>query len=133
MATKKSDRFLLDSDISIWILRKNVEVAEAVLKILGEKTAGISILTVSEIYKGGKDQEEKIYSEFFSFHSIFPIEFTTAKQAGDYWKKYRQINNNIIDYLIAATCRNYKLTLLTLNTKHFPMTDIKTINPLASI
>ncbi|OGB85298.1 hypothetical protein A2994_03590 [candidate division Kazan bacterium RIFCSPLOWO2_01_FULL_48_13] len=133
MVIKKSDKFLLDSDISIWILRKKTSIADAVIKTIREKTAGVSILTVSEIYKGGREQEEKIYSEFFNFHSIFPIEFKIAKHAGEYWKKYKHVNNNIVDYLIASTCKYFKLTLLTLNTKHFPMKDIKVINPLENL
>lgn len=131
MATPKTDKFLLDSDIAIWMLRGKIQVADSVVKIVSRKTACISLLTVSEIYKGSKEGEENSYLDFFSFHAIMPIDFTIAKTAGEYWKKYRHINTNLIDFLIAATCKERKLTLLTGNTKHFPMADIKIIDPLA--
>ena len=55
-----------------------------------------------------------------------------AKQAGLYWQEYvKQLNNlSLMDCLIAATANVNDLTLASLNTKHFPMKDIKVLSPL---
>jgi len=127
---KRKDRFLLDSDVSIWIIRGNERAIEAVSKIVDDQFVAISILTVGEIYKNSFPEEEASNRHFFKWHNQVPINFAIAKLAGEYWNKYRNVNINLIDYLIAATCKINKLTLLTMNTKHYPMKDIKVINPL---
>lgn len=105
-------------------------MADAVLEVMGEKTAGVSIMTVVEIYKGWRGGEERIYQDFFDLHTVIPVDLAVAKVAGKYWQEYKGANPNIVDYLIAASCRVHRLTLLTTNTKHYPMKDIKVINPL---
>ena len=124
------DSFLLDTDVSIWIIRGDKKVIESVSQIVDHQTVAISILTVCEIYKNSFLDEEPSNRHFFKWHKQIPIDFQTARLAGEYWNKYRQINNNIVDYLIAATCKINKLTLLTRNIKHFPMKDIKVIDPI---
>lgn len=126
---KAKSRFLLDSDISIWIIRGDSKTIEAVSKIANDQPVVISILTVSEIYKNSFSEEEPSNRYFFRWHNQLPINFAIAKLAGEYWNKYRSVNINLIDYLIAATCKINRLTLLTMNTKHYPMKDIKVINP----
>lgn len=58
---------------------------------------------------------------------IWNVTSTIAKQAGWYWQQYikRLKNLHIIDCLLAATAKIHDLTLVTLNTRHFPMKDIK--------
>ncbi len=123
-------RFLLDSDVSIWIIRGDEETIEAVSKIVNDQSAAVSILTVSEIYKNSFPKEEPSNQHFFRWHNQISIDFAIAKLAGEYWQKYRSTNSNIIDYLIAATCKVHELTLLTRNIRHFPMKDIRVIDPM---
>lgn len=123
--------FLLDSDIVIWILRSNPTVVQAVSRVVSEKGVCISSATVAEVYKNWRQNELLKYRQFFKLHPQIPIDSFIAETAGRYWKQYRGINQNTVDYFIAATCKINKLTLLTMNTKHFPMKDIKVINPLA--
>ncbi len=122
--------FLLDSDIAIWILRSNSAVVQAVSKIVSEKRVYVSCATVAEIYKNWKQNELLKYHQFFKLHPQIPIDSFVAEIAGRYWKQYRGINQNTVDYFIAATCKIHKLTLLTMNTKHYPMKDIKVIDPI---
>lgn len=130
LSQKLKNNFLLDSDISIWIIRGNDQVVGSVIKLVHNQPCVISILTVGEIYKNSFPDEELSNEHFFRWHKQISIDFQTAKLAGEYWHKYRQINNNFVDYLIAATCKIHKLTLLTRNTKHFPMKNIKIIDPI---
>ena len=128
---KIRSRFLLDSDVSIWIIRGDSKTIEAVSEIANNQSVAISILTVGEIYKNSFPEEEASNRHFFKWHNQIPINFAIAKLAGEYWNKYRSVGINLIDYLIAATCKINRLTLLTMNTKHYPMKDIKIIDPLA--
>ena len=54
-----------------------------------------------------------------------------AKQAGLYWQQYsKQLKNiSLTDCLIAGTANVNDLMLVSLNIKHFPMKDIKVLNP----
>ncbi|MBI5358467.1 type II toxin-antitoxin system VapC family toxin [Candidatus Amesbacteria bacterium] len=121
--------YLLDSDISIWIIRGDEKIIKSVASLVHNQQSVISILTVGEIYKNSFPEEELSNEHFFKWHKQIPIDFQIAKLAGEYWHKFRNINNNFVDYLVAATCKLNKFTLLTRNTKHFPMKDIKIIDP----
>ncbi len=127
---RAKNNFLLDSDVSIWIIRGDKRTIEAVSRIVDDQLVVISVLTVGEIYKNSFPEEEASNRHFFRWHNQISVDFQTAKLAGEYWNKFRRINNNFVDYLIAATCKIHKLTLLTMNTKHYPMKDIKVIDPL---
>ena len=122
--------FLLDSDVAIWILRSNSTVVQAISRIVSEKQVYVSSATVAEVYKNWRQNELSKYHQFFKLHPQIPIDSFIAQTAGIYWKQHRGINQNTVDYFIAATCKIHKLTLLTMNTKHYPMKDIKVVNPL---
>lgn len=124
-------RFLLDSDICIGILRGNPSFLETVSTVIGTKQACISVITIAEIYKNSHPHEERMNRLFFSSHSQLPVDSKIAIQAGKYWKQHKGLNLNMMDYLIAGTCKIHALTLLTRNIKHFPMKDINVIDPLA--
>lgn len=55
-----------------------------------------------------------------------------AKQAGLYWQQYskRLKNLSLTDCIIAATASIHNSTLVSLNKRHFPMKDIKILNPV---
>ena len=43
----------------------------------------------------------------------------------------KQLKNlSLMDCFIESTANVYNLTLVSLNARHFPMKDIKTLNPL---
>ncbi len=125
-------RFLLDSDICIGILRSSSTFLDAISAVIGAHPVCISVITVAEIFKNSHPHEEKMNRLFFSCHPQLPVDSKIAMQAGRYWKLHRDLNLNMMDYLIAGTCKIHKLTLVTRNTKHFPMRDIKVIDPLKS-
>jgi len=55
-----------------------------------------------------------------------------AKQGGFYWQQFHKKlqNLSLADCLIAGTANANSLILVSLNTKHFPMKDIRILNPL---
>src|SRR3989344_8760990 len=124
--------YLIDTDILIWVLRGNKKYEELLQNLKNKGPLSISTITIAEIYKNIFPSElvktENVLNELQTWDVTPPV----AKQAGLYWQEYvRRLKNlNITDCLIASTANLNNLTLVSLNTKHFPMEDIKTLNPL---
>lgn len=124
--------FLLDSDVLIWILRGKKEVKDKISKLKEESPLAISVISIAEIFKNIFPSELSTTEDFLDLHITFDVDRKTAKIAGLYCQHYKpQLKNlSLEDCLIAATANVNNLTLVSLNTKHFPMKDIKTLNPL---
>lgn len=101
------------------------------LKEDGSISLSISTITIAEIYKNVFPLEivrtERIIGDFLHLDVISRI----AKEAGLYWKDYsKKIEKiNILDCIIAATAKEHKASLITLNIRHFPMDDITVLDP----
>jgi len=124
--------YLLDTDVLIWILRGRDEIIDKVSQLKEEFPVCISVISIAEIYQNIFPSELTTTEEFLNLHRIFEVDAKIAKIAGLYFQQFsKQLNNlSLADCLIAATANAHDLTLVTLNTKHFPMKDIQTINPL---
>jgi len=128
----KSYMYLIDTDIIIWVLRGNRIYGEILQKLKDKASLSLSSITIAEIYKNVFPSEmvktEEILQEFL----VWQLSASIAKQGGLYWQqfspKYKKLH--LLDCLIAATAREHHLTLLTLNTRHFPMKDIYAADPL---
>ncbi|TSC88999.1 MAG: putative nucleic acid-binding protein, contains PIN domain [Microgenomates group bacterium Gr01-1014_5] len=123
--------YLVDTDILIWILRGDKKYAKLLQHLKHKGSLCISTITIAEIYKNIYPSEivvtENLLNEFQILDVIIPI----AKQAGFYWQQYssKLKNLSLTDCLIAGTANVHNATLVSLNLKHFPMKDIKTMNP----
>lgn len=126
--------FLLDTDVLIWILRGREEVKDKVSKLKEESPLAISVISIAEIFKNIFPSELSTTEDFLDLHVIFDVDRKIAKIAGLYCQHYqpRLENLSLEDCLIAATANVNNLTLVSLNTKHFPMKDIELLNPLRS-
>lgn len=124
--------FILDTDIVIWILRGEQKIISAIDNLIGKNKTGISTITVAELYKFAFPSEYSDNEDFINHQQIFPVTQSIAKDAGLYWNQFHKklLNLSITDTIIAATAKSVTATLLTLNTRHFPMTDIKVASPL---
>jgi len=124
--------FLLDTDILIWILRGKKEVREKVSKLKEKSPLAISVISIAEIFRNVFPSELSTTEDFLNQHIIFNLDQKTAKIGGLYCQQYsKQLKNLTLDDCLIAGCANVNdLTLVSLNTKHFPMKDIKTLNPL---
>lgn len=124
--------YLIDTDIIIWVLRGNKKYEDLLQNLKYKDALSISTVTIAEIYKNIYPSEivktENLIQELETWDVTVPI----AKQAGLYWQQYsKQLKNlSLTDCLIAGTANTNNLTLVSLNTKHFPMKDIQTLNPL---
>jgi predicted nucleic acid-binding protein len=123
--------YLIDTDVLIWVLRGNKKYEEFLQKLKNQDTLSISAITIAEIYKNIFPSEivktENLLDEF----QIWDITSLAAKQAGFYWQQYSKHlkNLSLMDCLIAGCANVNNLILVSLNTKHFPMKDIQTLNP----
>ena len=124
--------YLVDTNILIWIIRGEKRYVQWFEDLKQGTILTISTVTVAEIYKnvllGEFDNTEQIISDF----EIYDVTVKIAKQGGLYWQQYsKKLRNlHILDCLIAATAREHNLTLLTLNKRHFPMSDITALTLL---
>jgi len=124
--------YLVDTDVLIWALRGNKSFEDLLQNLKDKGSLSISTVTIAEIYKNIFPSEivktEKVLSELQTWDVTEEI----AKQAGLYWHEYiKKLKNlSLIDCFIASTANVNNLTLVSLNAKHFPMKDIKTLNPL---
>ena len=123
--------YLLDTDVLIWILRGREDFVEKVSELKESSSLCISVISVAEIYKNIFPSELTTTEDFLDQHIIFDTDQKIAKIGGLYWKQYnKQFKTlSLADCLIAATANVNNLTLVSLNTKHFPMNDIKILNP----
>lgn len=124
--------FLIDTDIIIWVLRGNKKYEEFLQNIKDKDSLSVSTVTIAEIYKNVFPSEIVKTENVLSELETWDVTPSIAKQAGLYWQEYiKQLKNlSLTDCLIAATANVNNLTLVSLNTKHFPMKDIKILNPL---
>src|SRR3990170_6619662 len=118
---------LLDTDVLIWLVRGNAKLLKAIEGLKKGEVCSISTITIAEIYKNIFPSEIQSTDELIYQHIIYPVDDIIAKQAGFYWQEYslKLMKLTLTDCLIAATAKINNLVLVSLNTKHFPMKDIK--------
>ena len=85
--------------------------------------AYISTLTITELYAGVRDDEERErLNRFLEAFEWVNVNGEVAKQAGLYRRDFgKSHGTGIADAVIAACAQAVNATLATLNTKHFPM------------
>ena len=125
--------YLLDTYVLIWILRGRDEIIDKISQLKEKSPVCISVISIAEIYQNIFPSELTTTEEFLNLHNIFEVDAKIAKIAGLYFQQYsKQLQNlSLADCLIAATANAHDLSLVTLNIKHFPMKDIKLLNPSA--
>ena len=127
-------RFLLDSDVIIWHLKGRKEVTEVLRDLQRFGLPACSALSVLEIQLGVKKGEEEKTDRFLRSLRIFNVDMEIASKAGQLIRRYkaRGVTLDLPDSVIAATCILFELILVTYNTKHYPISEIK-FHPLPPI
>ncbi|MCD6214185.1 MAG: PIN domain-containing protein [Candidatus Desulfofervidus sp.] len=96
---------ILDTDILIWVLRKNKEIKNKLIKATLETDGGLYItpIQIAEIYAGIRALEEKIIKKFLNSFNIIPIDVQIGELAGRFINQYRKSHSvEIADATIAA-------------------------------
>jgi predicted nucleic acid-binding protein len=116
-------KWLIDTDVLIDYFRGLAKASSFLEKIIERDVCCLSVITLSELYAGIREGNERDLLELFlkSFHIIY-IDSNIAQAGGLYKRDYGKSHGvGLADALIAATCDSEEARLTTLNAKHFPM------------
>ena len=114
---------LFDTDVLIDYLRGHENAASVIEANHSE--AFLSALTVAELFQGVRDGKERLkLTRTLSAFNILPVTQEIAERGGLFSRDFRKSHGcGLADCLIAATADLQGLTLITLNTKHYPMLE----------
>ena len=123
--------YTLDTDIAIWVLRNDTEIVAAVKRVASQYGTSISTITIAELYKNIFPTEITATEDFVTHQMVVPVSEQIAREAGYYWQQFRKqiATLSLTDCIVAATAKVNHSRLMTLNVRHFPMTDISVYNP----
>ncbi len=117
------EKYLLDTDVCISILKKQFGVQEKVKKV-GSKNCCVSEITIAELFYGASKSENpkhfKDVSDIMNLFEIIPI-FQSLKIYGSnraYLEKIGKPMDNM-DLLIGSTAVQNNYIMVTGNTKHY--------------
>lgn len=118
-------RYLLDTNICIYLMKGDKEVSEAIGQINGNEIA-ISFITLSELYYGAYKSARQ--NENLLAVSLLASQITVIESNAAIAKAFGEIKTALIkkgritddaDIFIAATAITNQLFLVTNNLKHF--------------
>lgn len=112
---------LIDTDVLIDFLRGQVNAKEFIATLPAD--VFISTITIAELHVRVRDGKERaILTTFLDTFQPIAIDVELAAEGGLLRRAYGKIYGlGLNDALIAATALKYKLQLVTLNAKHYPM------------
>lgn len=115
-------RSLFDSTILISHLRGDVRATQLLVDAVDDGALA-SVISRAEIEGGMRSGERHDVARLFAGLELIPVTDAVAQRAGQHLRRFRRSHEGIdlADYLIAATAEEEDASLVTLNTKHFPM------------
>jgi predicted nucleic acid-binding protein len=120
--------YLLDTSVLIDALNEKKNRNRLLLDLTGQQghTLACCPINVAEVYAGMRPKEEQRTTALLRSLQLYPITFSVAELAGLLKRKYQRSGATLTltDTIIAAVAIHNKLTLLTDNTRHFPMPEI---------
>ena len=122
---------LFDTDILIDHLKGKAEATSVLQDCIHAKILlACSVITRIELLSGMRPEEESKLERFLAGFEKIDVTDKIAKSAGLYMNKYRKSHGiNMADAIIAASTKHTDSKLYTLNTKHYPMSDIEAVKP----
>lgn len=124
---------LIDSDVVIWVLRRQLRAVAAVEALEDRR---ISVITYMEVVRGARDKREVCeFRDLLGDHGfhVLPLTENIGHRASIYVEEHAlSVAMGIPDALIAATAVEYALPLFTGNTKHYrviPGLDLQRFRP----
>ncbi|MBI5651519.1 MAG: type II toxin-antitoxin system VapC family toxin [Chloroflexi bacterium] len=119
-------RYLIDSDVLIQVLRNDVQIAEQIKALRrADHALCFSPITKAEIYHGLRTGEEERTAQLFAEMECLAIDERVGQKAGEYLNQFRKSHGlELADALIAASAYHFQAVLITLNGRHYPMSDI---------
>jgi predicted nucleic acid-binding protein len=119
-------RFLLDSDVVIWLLRGRQPVVEHVERLAGRGQLLVSAITRAEVTSGMRPGEERATLRLLDGLTTMPVSGDIADRAGRMLGELRRrgVTVQLPDAIIAATALDAGAELHTCNPRHYPDNDI---------
>lgn len=116
--------FLLDSDVIIWLFRGRDETLQMVhqLRSQTQNPIACSAMSVLEIWMGVRRGEESRTQVLLESFHVLPVSGDIARRAASLLSSRRLEKNtgDWIDAVIAGTCLEHRLTLVTYNRRDYP-------------
>lgn len=118
-------RYLLDSDVLIWVLRGRRETLQRLEGLEGP--LGVSVVSRAEIWAGAREAEHRAIEALFLSLTTYVVDAAVADMAGDFLRRSLRGGKalELADALIGATAVIHGLSLVTYNVSHFPMPELK--------
>lgn len=112
-----SARFLLDSNICIYILKGLSDSARRAVENHSPGEVVTSAVAYAEVMNGLRDADSKALGDAAAFFEIVPVQPFDAAAA----EKYRALvfERHRFDHLVAAHALSLDLTMVTRNVRHF--------------
>ncbi len=122
---------LLDSNILIDHLHDRSAAVQLVKDLVFSKeTLAGSVICRAEVLNGMRPNERKRTLEFLSQFEWLPVTSEITDISSAYFRQFHNSHGVVLfDSLIAGTAKSHSLDLLTANKRHYPMEDIKVIQP----
>ncbi|MDA1129759.1 MAG: PIN domain-containing protein [Chloroflexi bacterium] len=125
-------KYILDTTLLIDHLRGRNGAQELVdtLALDGHRL-GVCCVSIAELYSGLVPDEQAVAGDLIQGLEYYDVSREAAKEAGRYRYEFarRGITLSTTDTLIAAAAIEENATLITANTKDFPMEEIKLFEP----
>jgi len=124
-------KYLLDTNVILETFWGKEKVAEKIGKWIESGKIVISVICMAEILSKASKKEERMLRMLVKEFGVVEINQEIAELAGKYRFEFLKKTKRVylLDCLIAATAKFYGLTLVTRNTKDYPMDDIKVLDP----
>ena len=112
---------LPDTDVLVDFLRGQSK-AVAMIRACSDRLI-LSAIVVAELYAGVKgEREQAALDAFVSVFRVIPVTSALAQAGGLLKRDYGQSHGvGLADAIVAATAQAESASLITLNSRHFPM------------
>jgi predicted nucleic acid-binding protein len=124
---------LLDTTVLIDVLRNRHNRRTLLAQLVEQNhTLATSALNLGEVYAGMRPEEAADTDAFLGSLECFPITATIARHAGSLKRSHEQRGRTLTlaDMIVAATALTHGCSLMTDNSKDFPLPEL-TLAPLA--
>lgn len=122
---------LIDSNILIDNLRQVAKARDKIRDIyIRDGRLVSSVICRAEVLNGMLPREEKHTLEFLGRFEWLPVTSEITDISSAYYRQFHKSHGVVLfDSLIAGTAKSHSLDLITANKRHYPMEDIKIVQP----
>ncbi len=124
--------YLIDTDVWVDFFKHKPAAKTLIEKLSKNTTLTLSTLTITELRSGWTSQEAAfLLPRLYALSTVVPVTKEIAEQAGTWRQQFKAkgISLGTPDTVIAATAYLNHASLVTNNTKDYPMEEVTIYNP----